>query len=254
MGVLFKPTDSIISLEEDDFNELKNRVYSYFGWPNVAIELENDAFSYIIKRAIRQLNTYSPKKDSIFKTVFPTQHLYTITEYAEIHAVLDIVVDVNYLILMGLPIQTLMSGILSYGTSKDPYPIINYISIFQSYELAKRIFGTTPKAELIRPNQISVNPKPFTESKFRFDITVDHDPNLQSLDDFEINWLIKYCQACVGMTIGQIRRKYDGVQLPVGGLSSSGNSIYSESVILEKELLEELKKRRKFAQSYITIG
>ena len=43
MGVLFKPTDSIISLEEDDFNELKNRVYSYFGWPNVAIELENDS-------------------------------------------------------------------------------------------------------------------------------------------------------------------------------------------------------------------
>ena len=29
MGVLFKPTDSIISLEEDDFNELKNRVIHY---------------------------------------------------------------------------------------------------------------------------------------------------------------------------------------------------------------------------------
>ena len=50
MGVLYNATDANIQLELDDFNELKQRVYSQFGWPTVAVEIGDDSFKYIVKK------------------------------------------------------------------------------------------------------------------------------------------------------------------------------------------------------------
>lgn len=254
MGVLFKPTDVNINLEPDDFQELKNRVYSQFGYPTVAIEIPADSFVHIIKRGIMYLNTYTPKLDYITKTITTDQSEYVIHEYEQVNSVLDVYVSVEYLIGMGMPIQTLLGNPMSFASSQNSEHLINFISMYQSFDVAKRIFGTQPHAELIHPNIIRITPKPYLSTMFKFVITVDHEPNLSSLSEFEINWFTRFCQANVGKIVGQIRRKYDGVQLPVGSLSNSGNSLYSESVEMEKELIEELKLRKKFPQTFISVG
>jgi len=254
MGVLFKSTDINIAIEDDDFNELKSRVYSQFGWPVVAVEISDDIFKYILKRTILYLNTYSPKLDYITKSITPYVIDYIIHEYERVNAVLDVYVSAEYLIGLGMPIQSFLAIPMSLAASNNTSHLENYISMFTAYDMAKRIFGTQPSAELVPPNIVRLNPAPYTSTTFKFAITVDHDANLSSLSDYEINWMIRFCQAGVGKVLGQIRRKYDGVQLPVGSLSGSGSALYAESVELEKELLEELKSRHKFPQTFITVG
>jgi hypothetical protein len=254
MGVLFKPTDVNIALEEDDFNELKSRVYSQFGWPTVAVEISDDNFKYILKRTIMYLNTYSPKLDYIAKSITPYITDYEILEYEQVNAVLDVYVSAEYLIGLGMPIQSFLAVPMSLSASHNTQHLENYISMFTAYDMTKRMFGTQPIAELVPPNIVRLNPAPYTSTIFKFAITVDHDANLGSLSEYEINWMTRFCQAGVGKVLGQIRRKYDGVQLPVGSLSGSGSTIYNESMELEKELLEELKLRHKFPQTFIVVG
>lgn len=254
MGVLFKPTDVNISLEEDDFNELKSRVYTYFGWPTVAVEIGDDSFKYILKRTIMYLNTYSPKIDLVSKSVYTGTTEYTILEYEQVNGVLDVYVSAEYLIGLGLPIQSLLAAPMSLSSVQNTDQLTNYISMFSTFDMVKRMFGTQPGFELVQPNVIRINPSPYLDTIFKFAITVDHDPNLASLSEYEINWMIRFCQAGVGKVLGQIRRKYDGVQLPVGALNATGGTLYTEAAELEKELLEELKLRHKFPQTYITIG
>jgi len=254
VGVLFKPTDVNISLEPDDFEELRNRVYSQFGWPTVAVELSNENFKYILKRAIMYLNTYSPKCDYIAKTVYPYVTEYEILEYAQVNGVLDIIVSAEYLIGLGIPISSFMGVPLSLAASRNTQYMDNFVSLYEAYDMAKRMFATRPYAELVNPNIIRINPAPYMETLFKFVITVDHDPNLSSLNEYEIDWMIRFCQAGVGKVLGEIRRKYDGVTLPVGSLSTSAESMYTDAVQAEKDLLEELKMRHKFPQTFITIG
>ena len=61
MGKLFNSTDKDINLDNDDFEELKRRSYSQFGWPKVNIECDDSSFSYIIKKGLMHLSTYVPK-------------------------------------------------------------------------------------------------------------------------------------------------------------------------------------------------
>lgn len=254
MGILFKSTDVNIALQEDDFNELKTRVYSQFGWPTVAVELNDDNFKYILKRTIMYLNTYSPKIDYITKEVTPYVTDYEILEYDQVNSVMDVYVSAEYLIGLGMPIQSFLAVPMSLTASRNSEYLENYISMFTAYDMAKRMFGTQPSASLVPPNYVRVNPSPYLTTLFKFVITVDHDPDLASLSEYEINWMTRFCQASVGKVLGQIRRKYDGVQLPVGSLSGSGNALYSESAEMEKELLEELKLRHKFPETFIVVG
>jgi len=254
MGVMYNAIDANIQLELDDFNELKQRVYSQFGWPTVAIEIGDDSFKYIIKKAISYLNTYSPREVLVSKTVRPYVTLYEMFDYPQVNGVLDVFVSVEYLIGLGLPIQTVLGVPMSLAASRNSQHLINFISMFQAYDVAKRTFGTKPHAELVRPNFVSINPAPFMETIFKFDLAVDHLPNLSSLNDYEIHWLERFCQANVGKVLGQIRRKYSGVTLPVGALDASGNSLYAESVEMENALIEELKSRHKFPETFIAVG
>jgi len=254
MGVLFKERDKNIAIEEDDFKELKSRIYSLYGYPQVQIELKDESLKYIIKRAVMYLNTYAPKMDMVVKAVYPNEGEYIVLEYDQVNSVLDVFVSIEYLIGLGLPIQSALGVPMSLAGSRNLDHLTNYVSMFAAYDLSKRIFGTHPRAELVHPNIIRLSPTPYMETQFKFAITVDHDPNLASLNEFEINWLIRFCQAGVGKTLGQVRRKYDGVTLPVGVLSTAGSALYAENDAIEKELIEELKNRRKFAETFITVG
>jgi len=254
MGVLFNSGDFRLELQPDDFNELKQRVYSQFGWPVVSVELGDDSFKYIIKRAMIYLNTYSPREVLVSKTVRPYVNQYEIFEYPKINGVLDVYVSVEYLVGMGLPIQSLLGIPMSLAASRNTQHLINFISMFQAYDIAKRMFGTSPRAELVPPNIIDINPAPYMETIFKFALAVDHLPDLSTLNDYEVNWLERFCQANVGKVLGQIRRKYSGVTLPVGSLEPSGTALYTESLEMEKALIDELKSRHKFPQTFITVG
>jgi len=254
MGVLFKTTDVNINMEPDDFQELKNRIYSFYGYPHVQIELKDESLKYIVKRAVMYLNTYAPKLDMITKSVYPQIGEYTVSEYEQVNGVLDVFVSVEYLIGLGLPIQAVLGVPMSLASSRNLDHLTSFISMYAAYDLSKRMWGTHPRAELIPPNSIRISPIPYMPTLFKFAITVDHDSNLSSLNEFEINWLVRFCQASVGKVLGQVRRKYDGVTLPVGTLSTTGGSLYSENDAIEKELIEELKNRRKFPESFITVG
>lgn len=254
MSILFNDTDYNLNLSEEDFQELKKRAYSQFGWPTVAVELKDDNFKYIIKRGVMYLNTYAPKIDYISKTVYPYVTDYEILEYEKVTGFLDLYVSVEYLIGLGLPIQSLLGVPMSLAASRNSSHLINFVSLFANYDIAKRIFQTKPKVEHVRPNIGRINPAPYKEAIFKFVIAVDHDTDLSSLNDYEINWLERFCQANVGKVLGQIRRKYSGVTLPVGALDLSGQGLYAEAVQKEEELLKEIKLRHKFPQSFITIG
>lgn len=254
MGKLFKSSRDLVKLDADDFEELRHRVYSYYGNPTVSVELPAEAFQYAITKAAQQLNTFAPKIDRILKTIETNRSQYTLHEYDRINSVIDIHVSSDYLIGLGLPIQTLMGMPMAFSSSQNPQELINFISMFSSYDIAKRMFGMQPIVELIEPNTIEITPTPYTDTIFAFVITVNHDKDLGSLNDFEVNWLVRYCTAVTGKMLGQIRRKYDGITLPVGSLSTTGSSIYSESSEWEKELIEELKNRRKLPQSFISVG
>ncbi len=254
MGKLFKESRDVVRLENDDFEELKQRVFSFYGSPTVAIEITDEVFQMIITKAAMQLNTYSPKIDNILKSVFSKQNNYTIYEYEQINSVLDVYVSTEYLIGLGLPIPALLGSPMSFASTHNSMHLDNFVSMFASYDMAKRMFGTHPNAELIHPNIIELSPRPYMDSVFNFVITVCHDEDLGSLNDYETNWFVRYCTALTGKMVGQIRRKYDGVTLPVGTLSTTGNSIFTESVELEKSLIEEIKSRKKFPQAFITVG
>lgn len=254
MGRLFKNSRDIVSLDHDDFEELKNRVYSFYGKPSIVVELPDEAFQNVIIKGVQQLNTYAPKLDRLFKTVYPNTGKYIIHEYERVNSILDIYVSTDYLIGLGLPIQSLLGIPMSFAASQNSQHLDNFISMFSAYDMAKRMFGVQPLAELLEPNIIEITPIPYTETIFCFCITVNHDKDLGSLNEFEIRWLTDYCTATTGKIIGQIRRKYDGVTLPVGTLSTTGSSLYAESIEWEKTLMEELKSRRKFSQAFITVG
>jgi hypothetical protein len=254
MGRLFKNARDVVDLDPDDFEELKNRVYSFYGKPSIVVELPDETFQNVIIKAVQQLNTYAAKIDRIFKSVQPNLGRYTIYEYERINSVLDVYVSTDYLIGLGLPFQSLLGIPMSFSATHNPEVLTNFVSLYSAYDVAKRMFGVQPIAELVEPNVVELTPIPYTETVFCFCITVNHDKDLGSLSEFEIRWLTDYCTATTGKIIGQIRRKYDGVTLPVGTLSTSGSSIYAESVEWEKALMEELKSRKKFAQTFITVG
>lgn len=254
MGVLYNSKDYNIQMTPDDFNELKIRVFSQFGWPTVSIEITDDEFKYIVKRAVMYLNTYSPQEVLVDKTVRPNVSEYEFYEYSQINGIADVYLSIEYLIGLGLPVTATLGVPMSLASTHNNQNLMNYISMFEAYDIAKRMFGVKPIVEAVQPNIARITPTPYMETIFKFDLYVDHEPDLSSLNDYEINWLERYCQAATGKVLGQIRRKYSGVTLPVGSLDASGNSLYTESVEMEKELLEELRSRKKFPSTFIKIG
>lgn len=337
MGVLFRGNSSSISLETDDLDELKKRIYTVYGWPNVKVEITNTQFDQTVERAAKYLNTYSPKTDYIFKHVYPnvsdyvlekdayvaetvanvtrltdnsftilndrttdyivnktkvsfsnrislvtsstyddTTNLTTVTVKFEntsniiptdiyvmsysnapelyVHSIQDVCVSTDYLMGLGMPFQNLIGPAMTIGAAYDSSLLTDYVSLFSAYDLAKRMFGTQPYASLIHPNIARLDPIPYIDTIFCFVITVDHDSNLGSLNEYETNWFMRFMEAAVGKVIGETRRKYANVTLPVGTLDNSGGTIYTECADKEKELIEELKNRHKLPSAYIAIG
>ena len=254
MGKLFNDSDIGLNIEEDDFQELKNRTYRQFGWPKVNIEVSDADFKYIIKRGLMHLSTWCPKVVYAKTPIYAYQSDYVLSDYEQINGVLDVYVTTEYLIGLGLPLQSTLGTPMSLAASNNSTIITDYMSLTSAYEMAKNVWQVQPLHELIPPNIVRLHPTPYMDSTFVFVITVNQEDNLGSLQKWEKDWLIRYCQAGIGKFIGQVRRKYDGVTLPVGSLSTSGNSLYSENDELEKSLMEELKKYRKFGQLYLARG
>lgn len=254
MGKLFNDSDMELNMEADDFNELKNRVYRQFGYPKVNIEIDDADFKYIIKKGLMHLSTWTPKIVYAKKHIIPTNSDYTFDEYEQINGILDILVSNSYLIGLGLPIKATLGSPMSLAGSQDVSSLNDFVSLMSAYEMSKNVYQVTPLPELIHPNIIRLHPAPYMEDTFVFILTLNHEDNLSSLQKWEKDWLIRYCQAGVGKFIGQVRRKYDGVTLPVGALSTSGNSLYTENTELETKLMEELMAYKKFGQMYFGRG
>ena len=254
MGVLFRKNMLDLELESEDVEELKSRIFTEFGWPNVKVEITDDQFLHLIKIAANYLNTYSPKVDYIIKDVKANISDYVIDEYDYIHSVQDVYVSASYLIGLGLPYQNLMPDVMTLAAANDISVLEEWVNLFATYDLAKRMFGSQPKATLIIPNRIRIDPIPRMNTRFCFVITVNHDRNLASLDQYELDWFLRYMKVVVGKAVGETRRKYDGVQLPVGTLSNSGSAMYTEFSEKEKELIEELRNRHKLPAAYISLG
>lgn len=257
MGKLFKKTDKNfgINLDQDDLDVLKKRVFSEYGYPTVKVEINDEQFQMIIHSAVEYLNTYSPRFTEVQTLINPNQSDYTFDELdRDITGVLDAYYTIDYHIMAGAPPQVLFPEISMLRASSDPTIMSEFVTRAAQHSMAKTIFGCTPSHPLIPPRTIRISPKPLMESLVIFKITTDHDEDLGSLDDYEKNWLIKFCTARVGKVLGRIRTKFTGVTLPIGDLSSDGSNLLSESREIEKELVDEIKIRHKFAESYLFVG
>lgn len=338
MGALFKSLiDDNYELDSDDFIELQNRIYTSYGWPNVKVEITDEQFKRIIRRAVSYLNTYSPKVEYILEHVYSNQSDYvlnkdvfvgedygtftkinpysftlqgnrtadyivnttriylnnlecraTVVTYSEtddlttivvtfgntahkitdelytvsysntaplyIHSVQDVYVSTDYLMGLGMPYQNLIAPAMTLGASYDTTLLSDYVSLFAAYDLAKRMFGTQPMVKFIHPNIARIDPIPYIDTTFCFVITVNHETNLGSLGEYEFNWFLRFMEIATGKVIGETRRKYSGMPLPAGSLETSGSALYSECDAKEKELIEEIKGRRKLPSAYICVG
>lgn len=257
MGKLFKNSNLNfgVNLDQSDLEILKKRVFAEFGYPLVKVEILDEQFQMIIHSAVEYINTYSPKSIEISKYVYPNQSDYTFDELdRDITGVLDSYYTTSYHIMQGAPPQILFPDISIIQASHDAAVMSDYVTKAAQHSLAKTLFGGNPSHELIGPRTIRITPKPLMETAVVFKVTVNHDEDLGSLDEYEKNWLIKFCTAKTAKVLGRVRSKFSGVTLPIGDLGTDGNNLVTESKEAEKELIEELKLRHKFPESYIFIG
>lgn len=257
MGVLFNTPsipDSIVQLDHDDFEYLKMLSLGSLGYPTINVELTDEQFNIIIKNAVQYLNTYAPRLETTFYSVQTYVGQVVLIDYPYINSILEVIASVDYLIGLGVPIQAIMKIPFSYAASCYPDYTQNFITNYASYDMAKRMFGLNISWELIQPNIVQLLPTPYMETTFGFVLTTNHKSDLSSLDDYEKLWLTKFCTARAKNIVGRIRSKYSGVSLPIGSLDSDGNALIAEAREEETALLEDLRSRRKFSESFITVG
>lgn len=257
MGKLFKNSDKNfgVHLDQDDLEILKKRVYAEFGYPVVKVEITDEQFLIVIHAAVEYLNTYSPKFTEVRKLISPRESDYYFDDIdRDITGILDAYYTIDYHIFQGAPMEILMPEVSAIRASHDATVMSDYVTRAAQHSLAKTLFGCNPGHELITPRTIRITPKPSMESLVIFKVTTDHDEDLGSLDDYEKNWLIRFCIARTARVLGRIRSKFSGVTLPIGDLSSDGNALIAESKEMEEKLIEEIRNRHKFAESYLFVG
>lgn len=258
MGALFKENSDRnfgVNLDADDMEILKERVYSDFGYPVVKVEITDKQFLMIIHSAVEYLNTYSPRSIEVRKFVNPSESEYSFEELdRDMTAVLGIYFPLDWHIMQGAPAEVLFPEISMIRASNDAMVMSDFVTKQAQHQMAMTIFGTKPTPELIGPRKIRILPRPIMESMVCFKVTTNHDQNLGSLDDYEKNWLIKFCTARTARVLGRIRSKFSGVNLPLGNLNADGDALIAESKEAEEKLVEEIKTRHKFAESYLFLG
>lgn len=258
MGKLFgnvNPINFGINLDADDFEVLKQRVFGEYGYPTVKVEITDSQFYTIIHTAAEWINLHSPKAVELSKYVYPDESTYEFDELdRNITGVLDIYCSIDWHIMGGAPADILLPEIGMIRGSTDAAVMSEYVVKMAQHQMAKTIFGRTPVGEAIGPKTIRVLPRPQMESMMIFKVTTWHDEDLGSYDDWEKNWLIRFCSARAARILGRVRSKYSGVTLPIGDLSSDGKDLIAESKETEKELIDEIKARHKFAESYLMLG
>jgi len=258
MGKLFKTNADKnfgINLDSDDFELLKERVFSDFGYPLVKVEMTDKQFLMVIHAAVEYLNTYSPKLAEVQTMLNPQVADYYFDSLdRDLTGVLDVYFPVDWHIMQGASAEILFPEISMIRASNDATVASDFVTKHAQHQLAMTIFGCNPTPELMGPRHIRLSPRPIMESRAVFRVTTDHDQDLGSLDDYEKNWLIKFCIARASKVIGRVRSKYSGTTLPLGDLSSDGKDLINDGKEDEKTLIEEIQKRRKFAESYIFLG
>ena len=209
----------------------------------------------IIHSAVEYLNTYSPKSIEVRKYVNPTESEYSFDELdRDMTAVLGLYFPLDWHIMQGAPAELLFPEITMIRASNDATVMSDFVLKQAQHQMAMTIFGTKPTPELITPRCIRILPRPIMESLIVFKVTTNHDQDLGSLDDYERNWLIKFCTARTARVLGRIRSKFSSVTLPIGDLNSDGNNLITESKEAEEALVTEIKTRHKFAESYLFLG
>lgn len=252
MGIFNKLPN--IQLDDSDFEELKMRALSEFGYPSVSVEITENNLVMAIKKAVDVLNIYAPRIVYPRFQIFPMKSDYELADYPKINSVVDIYLDINYLIGMGIPWEVLMRQPLSLAAKSDITVMTDYITNFLQYDTVNKAFGLDLAKELIEPNIVRITPTPMYQGLVAAKLAVPHTEDLSSLNSYEINWFIQFVQCKVAKMLARIRGKFSGVQLAVGSLDNDASTLLQEADEKEKELIEELKARYKFPESTLLIG
>ena len=253
MGALFPNASLQLQLEQDDFEELKNRILVNFGWPLVNVEITDKQLMEVIKNAVMFLNIYAPRRRE-FETELQQRQAVYIMPVDRIISIIDIFVSLDYYIALGIPMEILMKAMTSMNISRNPQAAIPYITNMASFKFAKQIMGLKFSYEFEPPNKVRINPAPYMGCKARFVFMAHHASNLSSLNTYETEWLVRFCIARVSKVIGRIRAKYSGVALPVGSIDGDGSTLLSEGREDETALIEELKNRKKIPEAFVITG
>jgi hypothetical protein len=252
MGIFNKLPN--IQLDNSDFEELKSRILSEFGYPTVSIEITDENLVMAIKKSVDILNILAPRIVYPRFQIFPCKSDYEMIDYPKVNSVIDIYLDINYLVGMGIPWEVLMRQPLSLSAKSDISVMTDYVSNFLQYDTVNKAFGLNFSKELIEPNIIRITPTPMYQGLVSVKLSVPHSEDLSSLNSYEINWFIQFVQCKIGKMLSRIRGKFTGIQLPIGTLDNDASSLLTESDEKEKSLIDELKARYKFPESTLLIG
>jgi len=252
MGIFNKLPN--VQLDNSDFEELKIRVLSEFGYPRVSVEITDENIMLAVKKTVDILNLYAPKIDYPRLQLFPRMSDYPLNDYPKINSIIDLYLDINYLIGIGIPWEILMRQPLSLAAKDDITVMTDYVSKFLQYDTVNKAFGLNFSKELIEPNILRITPTPMYTGLASAKIAIPHDNDLSSLGSFEINWFIQFVQCKVAKMLARVRGKFTGVQLAVGSLDTDAAALLTEADEKEKSLMEEIKSRYKFPESSLLIG
>lgn len=225
------------------FAGIQSYILNSLGYPLIRIELNEVNIITNILQAVQKYFTYAALEYAI-KILYPYQEgrFKIPPEIDKIHIV-DVLFERDAL-FSGFGSVDGMGSLLpgySYAyldTFMANFDVAQYYMYLQQIQDFKSMLQIQKHWDIIG-NEIVTHP---TNAVIKqIGLLYGDIPTLAEMENF--TWIKEYSLALCKITLGMIRRKYSGMQMPGGGLALDGNELIAEGKEEKKDLEVELMKQ-----------
>jgi hypothetical protein len=239
--------DPTLPIYKKHFENIKNYILHSCGYPVVRIELDELNVINNILKAIRRYCTYESLEYAV-RELYPEgpnagSNVFKIpADIDKIHIV-DVLFERDAL-FSGFGSVDGMGSLLpgySYAyldTFMANFDVAQYYMYLQQIQDFKTMLQIQKHWDIVN-DTIVVHPT--NSSVPRIGLLYGEIPKLADIE--KIEWINDYSLALCKITLGMVRRKYSGMQMPGGGLSLDGDALVSEGNAEKEKLDADLMKR-----------
>lgn len=248
--VLFDPWLQSGTEPELTYIDTRNWIWHMLGYPQVAVEMNEEQITECIEMALEKFNYYwQPEPYYTYLSIGEGQY--------EIELPVDIpkesVIEVVYSPLSDIFAQLSGSGesfFLTYYMQHSGGAFLTDFYIAMSYkETFERTLGlvpsyeflTHPDADGIMKDYLRLYPRPSGGCGLRVGLKVSR--QLTQLEVDQQAWIRKYALAWAKQMLGQIRSKFSSVPGPTGEISLKGDTLIQEGKDEQDKLEMDIIKR-----------